>query len=129
MHVAVGVVINADAKILIAERPVNKSKAGYWEFPGGKVEEGETTFQALRRELHEELGIFILSALPLICVDYSYPEGMVTLDTWVIKEFSGQPKGIEGQKLEWVSVDQLNNFIFPEGNKSIICALADQTFT
>ena len=70
MHVAVGIVIDANARILIAERPTTKCKAGYWEFPGGKIEKGETVFQALQRELQEEIGIVIHSASPLICINY-----------------------------------------------------------
>lgn len=120
MHVAVGVVIDQSKKLLIAERPPNKTKAGYWEFPGGKVEEGETVFNALKRELQEEVGICIDSAIPFIKVYYETLDSKVLLDTWIITSYSGQPSGVEGQIIKWIDVSELDHFIFPEGNKKII---------
>lgn len=120
MHVAVGVVSDQNQKILIAKRPANKSKAGFWEFPGGKVEEGETVFEALKRELQEEVGVLIDSAIPLINVHYYNQECEVLLDTWMVTAFSGIASGLEGQIIKWVSVGELDNFTFPEGNKQII---------
>lgn len=120
MHVAVGVVIDQNKKLLIAERPLNKSKAGFWEFPGGKVEQGETVLDALKRELQEEIGICIASAIPLIKVHYHNSDVEVLLDTWIVTSYSGQPSGVEGQVIKWVDIAELDHFTFPEGNKKII---------
>jgi 8-oxo-dGTP diphosphatase len=120
MHVAVGVIFDQNKKLLIAERPHNKTKAGFWEFPGGKVEPGETVFEALKRELHEEVGINIDSANPLVKVYYQNPDCEVLLDTWIVTDFTGNASGLEGQIIKWIDVSELDNFIFPEGNKKII---------
>lgn len=119
MHVAVGIIIDQNNKILIAERPSNKTKAGFWEFPGGKVEEGETVFDALKRELKEEMGICVDSAIPLIKVHY-HQEIEVLLDTWIVTAYTGNPYGAEDQIIKWVGVAELDDFIFPEGNAKII---------
>jgi 8-oxo-dGTP diphosphatase len=120
MHVAVGVVRDQNNKLLIAERPVNKTKAGFWEFPGGKVEQGETVLEALKRELQEEIGICMGSAIPLVKVHYHNQECEVLLDTWIVTSYTGQPLGVEGQIIKWIEISELDNFIFPEGNKKII---------
>ncbi len=120
VHVAVGVVLDQNKKILIAERPLSKTKAGFWEFPGGKVEKDETVFDALKREFQEEIGIFIETANPLIKVHYHNQESNVLLDTWVITAYTGHALGMEGQVIKWIDVTELDNFTFPEGNKKII---------
>jgi len=122
IHVAAAVIVdqNDSNKILIAKRPDHVHKGGLWEFPGGKVEDGEHVFEALARELEEELAIFVLQAEPLINIQHDYPEKSVLLDVWKVTEFSGNAKGNEGQMIEWVSVSQLNEYVFPEANKTII---------
>ena len=122
VHVAVAVIVdqNDSNKILIAKRPDHVHKGGLWEFPGGKVEQGEHVFEALARELEEELAIFVLQAEPLINIQHDYPEKSVLLDVWKVTEFSGNAKGNEGQAIEWVSVSQLNEYSFPEANNLII---------
>ena len=120
MHVAVGVILNQHNKLLIAERPQHKTKAGFWEFPGGKVEQGETVLEALKRELQEEIGIYIDSAIPLIKVHYHNQECNVLLDTWIVTSYKGQPSGEEGQIIKWVDVTELDHYVFPDGNKKII---------
>lgn len=122
IHVAVAVIVhqNDSNKILIAKRPERVHKGGLWEFPGGKVEQGEHVFEALARELEEELAIFVLQAEPFINIQHDYPEKFVLLDVWKVTEFSGDAKGNEGQAIEWVSVSQLNEYVFPEANKTII---------
>ena len=125
VHVAVAVIVdqNDSNKILIAKRPDHVHKGGLWEFPGGKVEQGEHVFEALARELEEELAIFVLQAEPLINIQHDYPEKSVLLDVWKVTEFSGDAKGNEGQAIEWVSVSQLNEYSFPEANNLIISEL------
>lgn len=123
IHVVVGIISNTKGKVLIAERPEHKSYPGYWEFPGGKVEKNENTFDALQREIREELGIQIISADPWFQVSHPYPDRTVLLDTWLIKKYSGEPYGAENQTICWISPKDLFRFVFPEGNKPIIEAL------
>ena len=91
-----------------------------WEFPGGKVESDETAFQALQRELMEEIGIQIEEAEPWAQVEYHYPHKSVLLDTWKVVKFSGDPIGAEGQPITWCALSELSQFEFPEGNYKII---------
>jgi 8-oxo-dGTP diphosphatase len=120
VNVAVGIVIDSNRKILIAERPCDKIKAGFWEFPGGKVENGETVFEALKREFQEEVGIVVNSALPFMDICYEKQETKVLLNTWIIKDYEGYPVGKENQVIQWIDVMQLDDFIFLEANKTII---------
>ncbi len=122
LHVVAAVIRNVSGEILIAQRPDHLHKGGYWEFPGGKVEQGEEARQTLQRELHEELGINVQGALPLITVPYEYPEHRVLLDIWEVIEFSGEAHGKEGQPIAWVTSTQLDDYTFPEANQPIIRA-------
>ena len=124
LHVAVGVILRNDC-VLIARRPDNVHKGGLWEFPGGKVETGETVIQALARELDEELGIVIGASAPLLEINHDYPGKQVLLDVYLVKAFSGTPCGREGQPLVWATLDQLADYAFPEANAPIIAALSD----
>jgi 8-oxo-dGTP diphosphatase len=99
--VACGVLVNAAGEVLIAQRPTGKIAAGLWEFPGGKIEAGETAAAALTRELHEELGITVRGARPLIRVQHAYAERTVRLDTWRVDTWDGKPQGREDQALAW----------------------------
>jgi 8-oxo-dGTP diphosphatase len=119
-HVVIAIILNAEKQVLIAERMPHQVKAGYWEFPGGKVNAGETAFQALQREIFEELGVQITLAEPWLQFDFQYPHGHVLLDTWLVKSFTGEPCGAEGQPIQWVSLSDLSRFQFPEGNQLII---------
>lgn len=120
IHVAVGIVINQQGEILIAERPAHKSYPGLWEFPGGKIEPKESVFAALQREFQEEIGIQIISADPWFQILHHYPDRTVLLDNWKIKTYSGDPCGAEGQIIRWVRPGELFLYEFPEGNKAII---------
>ncbi len=101
VDVAVGILVNTDGKVLMASRPVGKVYAGYWEFPGGKVEPGETPETALRRELMEELGITTLSAEPWCCMTHIYPHASVRLHCFLIDRWKGIPTSQENQQLLW----------------------------
>jgi len=101
MQVAVGIVQRSDGRVLLAERPAGKPWAGYWEFPGGKIEAGEDVRAALTRELHEELGIELDRGYPWITVDYVYPEKRVCLHFYRVLGWHGTPYGREGQRLSW----------------------------
>jgi 8-oxo-dGTP diphosphatase len=123
VHVAVGVIRSRDGRILVARRSANQHLGGLWEFPGGKVEAGETVNQALARELHEELGIDVLAQSALCCIQHDYPDKSVLLDVWNVHEFSGTALGKEGQPLRWLFAHELNHSDFPQANRAIIRAL------
>jgi len=123
VHVAVGVVRNPQGNILIAKRPAHAHQGDLWEFPGGKVERRESLQQALQRELHEELGIDVTHARPLIRITHSYPDKKVLLDVWLIEGFGGEPHGKENQPIAWLSPSELWERSFPAANQPIIQAV------
>lgn len=122
VHVAAAVIRGEDGRILIAQRDAQQHQGGLWEFPGGKVEAGEGVEQALYRELHEELGIEVRKARPLIQVAHDYADKQVLLDVWEVSAFSGVPHGVEGQPLAWVTPRQLGEYAFPAANQAIVAA-------
>ncbi|QKE64387.1 Nudix family hydrolase [Aquipseudomonas campi] len=122
VHVAAAVIRGADARVLIAKRAADQHQGGLWEFPGGKVEEGEAVEAALSRELQEELGIRVDAARPLIQVQHDYPDKQVLLDVWEVTAFSGEPHGAEGQPLAWASARELLDYEFPAANQPIVAA-------
>ncbi|WP_249978770.1 Nudix family hydrolase [Vreelandella olivaria] len=124
VHVAAAAMISADQKhVLIARRPSNVDHGGLWEFPGGKLAPYETGLEGLKRELHEELGVEILRAQPLIRVHHEYPDKHILLDVWQVHEFAGEPFGREGQAVRWVPMDELVNYPFPAANLPILRAV------
>ena len=128
IHVVAAVIRGTDGRILIARRADTQHQGGLWEFPGGKVEEGEGVEAALARELREELGIEVTRSRALIKVSHDYPDKQVLLDVREVEAFTGEPHGAEGQPLEWVSPRDLAQYEFPEANKPIVAAarLPDQ---
>ena len=122
VHVAAAVIRGSDGRILIARRADSQHQGGLWEFPGGKVEAGEAVEIALARELHEELGIVVTQARPLIKVCHDYVDKQVLLDVWEVDGFTGEPHGAEGQPLAWVSARELPQYDFPEANRPIVAA-------
>lgn len=123
LHVAVAVIVDRRHRVLVSQRPANVHQGGLWEFPGGKVEHGEGVADALSRELDEELGIVVERSTPLLQVRHDYPERVVLLDVHVVWEFSGQPRGLEGQPVQWLSAPQLDARVFPAANGPIIDAI------
>ena len=101
VDVAVGVLIAPDGRFLLTSRPVGKVYAGYWEFPGGKLEAGETVEQALRRELQEEIGVTIGAAHPWKTTLVDYPHGLVRLHFCKVHEWTGELQMHEGQQFGW----------------------------
>jgi 8-oxo-dGTP diphosphatase len=101
VDVAVGVLIDADGRFLLTSRPPGKVYAGYWEFPGGKLEPGETVEQALRRELHEEIGVTTGAALPWKVELFDYPHALVRLHFCKVRDWSGDFEMREGQQMAW----------------------------
>lgn len=103
-EVAAGILLDAEGRYLLGQRPEGKPYAGYWEVPGGKIEKGESVFEALRRELWEEIGIEIESSEELTVLEHDYPHAYVRLHVSIIRNWSGTPKGCEGQALSWESI-------------------------
>ena len=101
VEVAVGVLIRADGQFLLTSRPAGKVYEGYWEFPGGKIEAGETVEQALRRELQEEIGITIAAAQPWRVEMVDYPHALVRLNFCQVFEWTGELQMKEGQRFAW----------------------------
>ena len=102
LHVVAAVLRAPDGSVLLAERPAGKQLAGFWEFPGGKLEPGEALHAALARELHEELGIAIgAGATPFLQVPRDEPGRHLLLDVWLVVRWSGVPRGMEGQGIAW----------------------------
>ena len=126
VHVAVGVVLNDTGKVLLARRPIDSHQGGLWEFPGGKLEAGESLSLALARELREELGITIGRTSPLLQVRHDYGDKIVLLDVHVVWEFAGEARGAEGQPLVWVAPAALADYRLPAANAPIVEAIAAQ---
>ncbi|MDR3479807.1 MAG: NUDIX domain-containing protein [Burkholderiaceae bacterium] len=101
IDVAVGILMKANGDVLLAQRPPGKPYAGYWEFPGGKVEAGESIFDALKREFEEELGLQVQSAEPWCGVEYVYPHAHVRLHFYISRDWQGEPQSLEGQAFAW----------------------------
>jgi 8-oxo-dGTP diphosphatase len=122
LQVAVGVVKNTDEQVLISLRDESLHQGGLWEFPGGKIESGESAEEALARELKEELNIDVIKATPLITVKHQYPDLAVQLNVFLVEHFSGDAKSCEGQLFKWVNTGELANHAFPTANRPIITA-------
>lgn len=123
IHVAAGVILNDRDEVLLALRPMHKHQGGLWEFPGGKVEQGEAVRDALARELFEELHLTVLDAAPFLLLEHDYGDRRVTLDVWMVTRHAGEPSGREGQQIAWVPRTGLAAYSFPAANLDIVTAL------
>ncbi len=119
--------IDADGRILLSKRPEGKSLAGLWEFPGGKLEQGERPEAALIRELDEELGIKVEEPClaPLTFASYAYPDFHLLMPLYVCRRWSGIATGQEGQTLKWVKPKDLRSYAMPPADEPLIPALID----
>jgi 8-oxo-dGTP diphosphatase len=124
IEVAAAVIQRADGRFLLAQRPAGRVYAGYWEFPGGKVEEGETAEHALSRELHEELGIGVERACPWITRDYDYAHAAVRLRFFRVLSWRGEPRGREAQQFAWQTADNITVTPLLPANGPVLRALA-----
>lgn len=123
MHVMAGLLLDRRGRVLLAQRLPGKHLAGYWEFPGGKLEPGETPLVALARELREELGIGVLHARPLVRVAWRYGERDLLLDAWRVEQWGGEPQSLEGQALQWRQPTQIAPGILTPADGPILQAL------
>jgi 8-oxo-dGTP diphosphatase len=125
IHVVAALIRHPDEpdKICITQRKSGQHLENLWEFPGGKVEQGESAFHALKRELFEELGIELHSAQPFQSVRHRYPDKSILLDVWRVKSYSGQAHGRENQNCQWVSISDLQDYEFPEADIPVLKAL------
>ena len=123
VHVVAGVLRDTRGRILLARRTEGRDLAGAWEFPGGKLEPGESPAKALERELFEELGIHIGKIEPLICVPQRYTSKNIVLDVYTVLSYIGKPKGLEKQALAWSPVEKLISYPMPPADKPVVAAL------
>ncbi len=122
IHVVAGVIRDVRGRVLLARRTQGRDLAGFWEFPGGKVEPGETPERALQRELQEELGIDALVGSPVIAVPQHAPKAL-TLDVHDIRSYRNAPRGLDGQALAWVPPDKLTQYPMPPADGPVVAAL------
>ena len=135
IHVAVGVILDSPLKsaqpqqVYLTRRAIDVHQGGKWEFPGGKVESGESTFVALQRELNEEIGITVNTSDHLMDIRHDYGDKQVWLDIHVVTDFTGTPHGKEGQLGQWFALTQIVTLDFPAANQPIIDKLLNQFTT
>jgi 8-oxo-dGTP diphosphatase len=110
-------------EVLVAQRPPGSWQSGRWEFPGGKVETDEADEAALHRELCEELGIAVVAATPVDVFSHNYPDRSVEIALWVVSAFTGEPRGLDGQALRWVSPAELPQCDLLEADLPMIAPL------
>ncbi len=120
--VAACALIDADGRVLLAQRPAGKTMAGLWEFPGGKVEQGERPEQTLIRELKEELGIVVQEAClaPLTFASHSYEDFHLVMPLYICRRWEGRVTGGEGQSLAWVKPNRLRDYPMPPADEPLI---------
>ena len=120
IEVAVGILFDDAGRVLVGQRVVQDLYFQKWEFPGGKLEKGETAAAALAREFQEEVGISIGVSEPLMQLNHDYSDRHVRLHIRTIREYRGQVKSMEGQALKWVALEELDDLDFLQGNTAII---------
>ncbi len=125
VRVVAAALIGADGRVLIAERAPGKPLSGRWEFPGGKLEPGESEFQALERELREEIGVERIEGHPMMRLTHAYPEHTVELSLWVVDRYRGEPRGLEGQALKWVEPGRLTEADILEADRPFVVGLVE----
>jgi 8-oxo-dGTP diphosphatase len=125
--VAAVVLVDADGRVLLAQRPQGKAMAGLWEFPGGKVDPGETPEAALIRELAEELGIDVVASClaPFTFASHAYPDFHLLMPLYVCRKWTGIPIAREGQHLRWVRPARLADYPMPPADKPLVAMLRD----
>ena len=123
--IGVAVIWNEPGQILIDKRRKQGLHGGFWEFPGGKIEPGETIEACIKREIMEELGIVIEVGASLMTIEHDYTKFTVTLCVYNCRYVSGEPQTLECDEIRWVTLDELDQFTFPKANEQIIATLRD----
>jgi 8-oxo-dGTP diphosphatase len=123
LRVVAGVLSDEQGRVLLAQRAPGKHLAGLWEFPGGKIESGESAWQALRREWREELDVDVRVAESFWTVPWRYPEHDLLLEVWRITEHDGQPHGRESQSLRWARLADIDPLELPPADRPVLAAL------
>jgi 8-oxo-dGTP diphosphatase len=123
VRVVAAVLRDEHGRVLIAQRPAGKHMAGYWEFPGGKIAPGESSEQALKRELAEELGVSLRRCHPLLQLRHDYADRVVELEVFAVDDYGGEPSGLEAQALKWVAAAELGSQALLPADRPIIEAL------
>jgi 8-oxo-dGTP diphosphatase len=126
IDVIVGIVQDRAGRILIGRRPGGSHMAGSWEFPGGKLESGESPLAGLKRELAEELGIEVQAAESFVEQEYQYPDRHVRLDVWWVLAYQGRAESLEGQSLRWVDIDELDAAPLLPADAPIVAAIRER---
>ncbi len=122
LQIAIGV-LRRGKQVLLARRQSHQHLAGFWEFPGGKLEAGETPEAALTREFEEEVGVTTRDWQPLIQIPWDYEKVSVLLNVYETEQFDGEPHGAEGQTVQWAPISELSHFEFPDANRGLVQAL------
>lgn len=123
--ISAGIILNPQGdQVFITRRADKAHQGGFWEFAGGKVEVNETAEQAVVRELFEEVGIRVTEIEHFMALDHDYPDKALKFDFFLVKAFSGEAYGKEGQPSEWVNLCDLANYRFPEANEAVLAKLA-----
>lgn len=127
MIVVAAVLIDGEDRVLLAQRPEGKAMAGLWEFPGGKLEDGEAPEEALMRELHEELGISVdrQDLVPWTFASHAYEDFHLLMPLYLCRRWQGSPQPLEHQDLSWVPADQLGRYPMPPADEPLVQALRD----
>lgn len=123
IDVVVAVIQGDDGRVFVCQRQAHQSFAGYWEFPGGKQEQGEDEATAMRRELQEELAIQVTQMMPVLSIPTEQAGIMLCLHIWLVTQWIGQASGAEGQACAWVTLEQLAQLTLPPANVVLVEAL------
>ncbi len=127
IKVVVGIILDSsETKVLVAQRNTHDEHFGQWEFPGGKIDNDESIEKALRRELHEELGITITGFQPFERFDYQYSHRKVNLNFYLVTEFVGQAHGRENQTIKWQQISRLQELQMLQANQEIVKKLKNR---
>jgi len=120
IRVAAGILFDTEGRVLVTERLGDPAFAGFWEFPGGKIADGEAPAAALRRELSEELGIIAEACDLLMSLEHHYPDRRVSIDFFRVGSWRGIPQGLEGQAVRWVSTSELADIDLLPADRPVI---------
>jgi 8-oxo-dGTP diphosphatase len=123
VRVVAGILLQDDGKVLIANRVQSRSMQAFWEFPGGKIAEGEAPEAALKRELAEELGVDVVPGRHFHHIEHDYPDAAVVIDFYLVSEWRGDPAGCEGQQIRWVDRRHLHDHNLLPADAPVVAAL------